>query len=97
MTVLVGGKLRPCLQESLIIGDSFGGRKIEALFTRRPSFPRVRVIPKRVYKHAKQLNPGARVSLVPGFPCLSNREETRVLGLTFSLVHASLGITDLPG
>ena len=40
--------------------------------------------------------PGARVSLVLGFPWQSNR-ETRVLGLSFSHVNASLGITRLPG
>ena len=83
----------------------------EALFTRGPSFPCARdtqilgiswlsltysFISRRVYKHARQLIPGARVSLVQGFPWQSNR-ETRVLGLSFSHVSASLGITRLPG
>ena len=79
----------------------------QALFTRRPSFPCARntwvlgipwlsliysFISRRVYKHARQLIPGARVSLVLGFPWQSNR-ETRMLGLSFSHVNASPGIT----
>ena len=83
----------------------------KALFTRRPSFPcamdtRFLGIPwlsliysfisRRVYKHARQLIPGAQVSLGQRFPWQSNR-ETRVLGLSFSHVNASLGITRLPG
>ena len=83
----------------------------KALFTRRPSFPctmdtRFLGIPwlsliysfisRRVYKHARQLIPGAQVSLVQRFPWQSNR-ETRVLGLSFSHVNASLEITRLPG
>ena len=77
----------------------------------RPSFPcardtRVLGIPwlsliysfssRRVYKHARQVISGARVSLVLGIPWQSNR-ETRVLGLSFSRLNASLGITRLPG
>ena len=53
-------------------------------------------ISRRVYKDARQLIPVPRVSLVLGFPWQSNR-ETRVLGLSFSHVNASLGITRLPG
>ena len=83
----------------------------KALFTKRPSFPcardtRVLGIPwfsliycfisRCAYKHARQLIPGDRVSLVLGFPWQSNR-ETRVLGLSFSHVNASLGITRLTG
>ena len=76
----------------------------KALFTRRASFPcasdtlalTLSFISRRVYKHARKLIPGARVSLVLGFPWQSNR-ETRMLGLSFSHVNASLGITRLPG